>query len=51
MDFIQRAIGVILIILMFLMLSFIISDISKKVFSESGGFKKFIYYKIRNFFS
>jgi hypothetical protein len=51
MDSIEKIIGIILILFIILILSFIISDISKSVFYSSGGFRKFLFNKIRNFFS
>jgi hypothetical protein len=51
MESIEKVIGVILILFIVLILSFIVSDISKSVFYNSGGFRKFLFNKIRSFFS
>jgi hypothetical protein len=50
MDSIEKIIGLILLSGLFLTLIFIVTDLSKLAYKESGGFKRYIFNKIKKLF-
>lgn len=50
MDSIEKIIGLILLSGLFLTLIFIVSDLGKLAFKEVGGFKKYLFNRVKKMF-
>jgi hypothetical protein len=50
MDSIEKLIGLILLSGLFLTLIFIVSDLGKLAYKEAGGFKKYVFNRVKKMF-